>query len=127
MMQFRLRTLLIVVTALSVPMAWIAYAKQNVAHHRREAATIVHAINARKYMPPEFAWDGIARHATEGILKQEELVDGGLMVWHPDSGLRLAIHRDERDDWDRAVSHHKAALLYDQAILRPWVCFSSAK
>lgn len=120
-MRYRLRTLLIVVTIASLPMAWFAFAKQAAEHHRRESARIIRSINEHSFMPPEFAWDGVARHATQGVKEHEKLSDGRLIVFHPKFGRQLLLDAKESGDWDQAVNHHRIAAQYDKAVLRPWL------
>jgi len=128
-MRFRLRTLLILVAAVSVPFAWLAWLKQNANFHRRECAKLVGSVatttgRSAEAIQMEMA---VLAQCPPVVTRWVRAVDA--------DGTQWTIFRNGGHTWlgkgkvnvhefATAVYHSILAQRYTSAQFRPWILVS---
>ena len=120
-MRYKLRTLLIATTVAAMLLAWAAYLRRMAQLHRQEAARIVNAIATdlrgfQKGTMMETVERAAEANASQGLNSRSSASFNSPLRW---SDLEAAL--------GAAVYHQKQAILYEKAILRPWLMFSNEK
>src|SRR5688572_3606482 len=110
-MQFRLRTLLILMTVACVLLARFAHVRNMAAFHRREAARLSQRFATIVRLNPEWVWEDVERYAN---------YDSNLIVNPWNNPWDLEDDDDERVlDWKNAVYHKAMAMAYERAVIFP--------
>jgi hypothetical protein len=126
-MRYRLRTLLIAIAVISLPLARMAYLKQMANSHRRKVAELVHKL-AVSESASEFETQNLVEHlaAADSAIRTRWtdrtrphvnifFENGG----GPGSGA-VGANPDTVADWCAATYHEVMANRYDRAVFRPW-------
>jgi hypothetical protein len=127
-MRYRLRTLLIVVTLISIPLGWIAWLKRIAAFHRREADRFSTIIQAAERQDSDNAGSRVEALAANGSLTKWVVVkqDGGDIVTYLRNGNSMTYsYSTAVNNWGKAVYHSVMAHRCEQALYRPWILCST--
>src|SRR5262245_29407788 len=119
--RYKLRTLLVAITAVAIVLAWAAYLRRVAQHHRREATHIVTAIATdlrgfQKESMLEKVERAAESSASQGLNSRSAASFHSPLRW---SELEAAL--------GAAVYHQQQAILYEKAVLRPWLIFWNEK
>src|SRR4051794_27035819 len=124
-MQFRLRTLLIVITLACLCFAWLSFVRQRAQFHRSQAADLISQIAAaEQHTRDETDFGILALAAGKTPTKTTHLTigDGPDRVTFIESARTARVVNDEMaDEWHLAVHHTRKAKTFDRASLQPWV------
>jgi hypothetical protein len=123
-MRYRLRTLLIVVTLASIPLARIAYLKRMAAMNRQSAEQYIEAIagfqqNSHDDVRASVELAVSHREIPRLLISKDRSVklqfsahDGGISVINLDGATM--------ENWGKAIAHTIVADRYERAVYQPW-------
>jgi hypothetical protein len=123
-MRYRLRTLLIVVTLVSIPLARIACLKRMAAMNRRSAEQYIEAIAGFQQNSHDDVQAAVELAVSHGEVPRLSIPKNRFvkLEFSARNGGIGVINLDEAamENWGKAIAHTIVADRYERAVYRPW-------